>query len=98
MERVQIEYLEVEENVEYDKLIKKVVKECFSTERLEKTKLYISIILTNPENIRKLNNEHRNIDKETDVLSFPMFEKEELEVAKKSEYEEILRRYSNISR
>ena len=26
-----------------------------------------------------MNNQYRNIDKETDVLSFPMFEKEELE-------------------
>ena len=32
-----------------------------------------------PENIRQINKQYRKIDKETDVLSFPMFEKEELE-------------------
>ena len=41
--------------------------------------MYINIILTTPENIKKYNKEYRNIDKETDVLSFPMFEKEEIE-------------------
>lgn len=35
--------------------------------------------MTNPKNIRELNKEYRNIDKETDVLSFPMFEREELD-------------------
>ena len=39
---------------------------------------YVNVILTNPEHIRALNNEYRKIDKETDVLSFPMFEKDEL--------------------
>ena len=29
--------------------------------------------------IKKINNEYRNIDKETDVLSFPMFEKNEID-------------------
>ena len=43
------------------------------------SKLYVSITLTNPENIRKFNKQYRNIDKETDVLSFPMFEKSELD-------------------
>ena len=31
------------------------------------------------EQIRKINNQYRNIDKATDVLSFPMFEKQELD-------------------
>ena len=37
----------------------------------------VELILTDPENIRTMNREHRNIDRETDVLSFPMipFEK-----------------------
>ena len=32
----------------------------------------ISILLVNDESIREINNEQRNIDKSTDVLSFPM--------------------------
>lgn len=76
---VQIEYLDIEEQKENEKLIEKVIKQCFIEEKLENTNLYIAITLTNPENIQKLNKEYRNIDKETDVLSFPMFEKDEIE-------------------
>lgn len=80
MEYFEIHYLDIEENKEYEKIIKKVVNECFKVEKLENSKLYISITLTTPENIRKYNKQYRNIDKETDVLSFPMFEKNELQV------------------
>jgi probable rRNA maturation factor len=66
------------------------LEECFKTEGLENSKINISIILTNPENIRKLNNTYRNVDKETDVLSFPMFEKEEIINLKNIEHEETL--------
>ena len=75
----ELEYLDIEEDKKYEKLINEVVHECFKEEQLEDSKLYISITLTTPENIRKINEEYRHIDKETDVLSFPMFEKEELE-------------------
>lgn len=34
----------------------------------------VSIIFIDNEKIKELNNEYRNIDKETDVLSFPMIE------------------------
>ena len=74
----KIEFLDIEENNEYEKTISKVLKECFKVENLPEDKLLVSITLTNPENIRKLNSEYRNIDKSTDVLSFPMFEKEEI--------------------
>lgn len=84
----EIEYLDIEENKEYEETINKVLDECFATEELKNTKLYISITLTTPEQIRKYNNEYRNIDKETDVLSFPMFEKEEISGLRDYEYEE----------
>lgn len=75
----QIEYLDIEKNKKYEQLIKKVLKKCFEIEGLEKSKLYISITLTTPHNIQKINKEYRQIDKSTDVLSFPMFEKEEID-------------------
>ena len=75
---VEINYLDIKENKGYEKIIEKVLQVCFEVESLINKKLYVEVILTNPENIRKINKEHRNIDKETDVLSFPMFEKEEL--------------------
>ena len=74
----QIEFLEIPETAEYKELIEKVVETCFNEENLTKTKLYLNVILTNPETIRTTNKKYRNIDKETDVLSFPMFEKDEI--------------------
>ena len=78
MDVTQIEFLDIEENEVYCELIEKVAAKCFEVENLGEKNLYLSVILTNPENIRKTNREYRNIDKETDVLSFPMFEKEEI--------------------
>ena len=75
----KIEYLDIEDNIEYEKTISKVLEKCFEVEHLPIDKLLVSIILTESENIRKLNKEYRNLDKATDVLSFPMFEKEEID-------------------
>ena len=83
----EIIYEDIEEKKEYEKVISKVLEQCFKEEKIEDSKLYITITLTTPENIRKVNKEFRNIDKETDVLSFPMFEKQELEEMLKNGYE-----------
>ena len=89
----ELEYLDIEENHQYEDIIKRVIEQCFKEEKLEQSKLYINIILTTPQNIRKANKEYRNIDRETDVLSFPMFEKFELDEKIKNmnfEHEDIL--------
>ena len=89
----ELEYLDIEEDKKYEDTIKKVLEQCFKQEKLENSKLYVSVTLTNPENIHKINKEYRNIDKATDVLSFPMYEKEELEekIAKQHyEHEDVL--------
>ena len=89
----EIIYQDIEENKEYEATIKKVVEKCFEEEGISASKLCLTITLTTPENIKKINKEYRNIDKETDVLSFPMFEKEELDeiIAKrKFEHEDVL--------
>ncbi len=75
---VEIEYNEIESNKEWENLISKVIEECFRTEEMEEYNLYISVILTTPNNIHELNLKYRDVDKETDVLSFPMFEKNEI--------------------
>ena len=91
MKIVEINYLDISKNEQNDELIKKVLKKCFEEEKIKNEKLYVNIVLTNSKNIKSLNKEYRNIDKETDVLSFPMFEKEELDCLKeKNENEEIL--------
>lgn len=78
-ELLEIEYLDIPEDEDKKEKIEEVLKQCYKEENINPKYLYVNIILTNPENIKKLNKEYRNIDKETDVLSFPMFEKEELE-------------------
>lgn len=79
-EYVEIVYKDIKENENYEKIISIVVNKCFEVEKLQKLNLYISVTLTTPEQIKIINNEFRNIDKETDVLSFPMFEKNELDM------------------
>ena len=89
----EITYLNIEENKEYEKTVKKVLEKCFEEEGLLNSKLMITVTFTNPEEIRKINKKYRKIDKATDVLSFPMFEKEELEQKIKNKdflYEDML--------
>ena len=91
-QHAEIEYQKLPENLEYEEIINKVIRECFKTEKMDKLKLYISITLTIPDVIKSINKKYRNIDNPTDVLSFPMFEKDEIEAIKKqkSEIEECL--------
>ncbi len=86
---VELVYKDVEENKDYEKIINLVVDKCFTVEKLNNLNLYISITLTTPSEIKIINNEFRKIDKETDVLSFPMFEKYELDEMVKSGVNEI---------
>lgn len=90
MDISEINFLEIPENKEYIKILKRILKKCFEEEDLIDKKLYINVVLTNPSNIKKMNKEYRNIDKETDVLSFPIFEKEEIPNLKNLEHEEVL--------
>ena len=78
-EVVEINFLDIEEKQELKEFAKQVVLACFSEEKLNNLNFYLSITLTSPKEIHKLNKEYRNVDKETDVLSFPMFEKEEID-------------------
>lgn len=81
----EISYLDMEENPKYNEIINKVFEACLKEEDLYDYKIYISIILTDEANIQRINKEYRNIDKSTDVLSFPMFEPEEIKSAKTRE-------------
>lgn len=75
----EIIYKDIKKEKEYEEVISKVLEQCFKEEKLINSKLYITITLTNPSNIQEINKKYRNIDKATDVLSFPMFERKELE-------------------
>ena len=43
-----------------------------------KDNISVNITVVSQNEIRRLNNEFRNVDKVTDVLSFPLFEKDEI--------------------
>ena len=56
-------------------------------------KCEVSLLFVDNSEIKEINSETRNIDKETDVLSFPMFEKSELDEKIKNKdflYEDML--------
>lgn len=55
---------------DYDELIKKVVIACLDFEECP-YESEISVLLTDDEEIHRINQEFRGIDKATDVLSFP---------------------------
>lgn len=90
----EISYLNVEKGQEdWEAIVKKVLDKCFEEEGLLDSKLIMTITFTTPEEIRKINKKYRKIDKATDVLSFPMFEKDELDEKIKNgdfPYEDVL--------
>ena len=89
----EITYLNLEENQIYEKTVEKVLHKCFEEEGLMDSKLIMTITFTTPEDISKINKKYRKIDKATDVLSFPMFEKNELDEKIKNKdflYEDVI--------
>ena len=62
---------------EYEELVKKAVEGTLEYENFDND-CEISVTFTDNENIRELNKEYRDIDRETDVLSFPMDEEDML--------------------
>lgn len=75
---ISVEFDEIEENQLYIDVANKVFQKCFEIENLLDKNLYINIVFTSPNKIHEINKKYRDVDRETDVLSFPMFEKEEL--------------------
>ena len=54
-------------------IIRKCIKATFAAEGIN-APLEINVLITDDQGIRLINSASRNIDKATDVLSFPMFE------------------------
>jgi probable rRNA maturation factor len=73
---INFEY-EAEEKLDFDyeALQRKVVEACIDYENCP-YEAEVSILLTDDEAIRQINQEYRGIDKPTDVLSFPSVEYE----------------------
>lgn len=57
----------------YETLMKRVIRAAVS-EQYPNHKFEVNVTVCDDETIRLINNEHRGIDRPTDVLSFPFFE------------------------
>lgn len=62
-----------EEDAKYEEMILKVAQAVLKCEN-HTFDAEISVTLTDNKEIRNINSEHREIDKETDVLSFPLYD------------------------
>lgn len=62
-----------------DELIEKCTEQALVEEEIDES-AEVSVTFVDNEKIRALNNEHRGIDRETDVLSFPAFTDDGFEV------------------
>ena len=56
-------------------VVKKAIEATLTYENFGKP-AEVSVVITDDEHIRELNNEYRNMDKPTDVLSFPLLDLE----------------------
>ena len=56
----------------YRKLIKNIYAEALKTTENQHENLWITLLFVKPRRIKELNKAFRNVDKITDVLSFPM--------------------------
>ena len=87
---VEVDYDGIKKMPKEEKLIKEVIETVLKEEEIKKS-LEVYVTLTNNESIHKTNRETRNVDRPTDVLSFPMFEREEIPFLKEeSEDSDIL--------
>lgn len=73
----------------YQDKINNLIKKALSLQGMDNLhSVYIGIGVVPKEEIRTINNEHRQVDKETDVLSFPIYTKEEISELKDKTVEE----------
>ena len=85
---IEVDYNAISELPNEEKLIKEVVSRVLEEEKvLPEVDVYIT--LTNNEEIHKINKEYRDVDRPTDVLSFPMYERDEIAGLKNDTDDEI---------
>lgn len=76
---------------EIEEYIKNIVLSICEEKNIKSEIVSISISSASKEKIRKINKEYRGIDRATDVLSFPIFEREEIENISKQDKEKMLK-------
>ena len=85
---IEVNYNAISELPNEEKLIKEVVSRVLEEEKVL-PELDVYITLTNNEEIHKINKEYRDVDRPTDVLSFPMYERDEIAGLKNDTDDEI---------
>lgn len=70
----------------YKKLAGKILETALKYTKIKYKKFNVDISFVTEEEIKKLNKQHRKLDKVTDVLSFPMLELKPFEVFDRKKY------------
>lgn len=79
---IEVNYNAIDKLPTEENLIRVVVQKVLEEENIiEDVDVYIT--LTNNKEIHKINKEYREVDRPTDVLSFPMYDREEIYQLKK---------------
>ena len=85
---VEVECKNIEINGKEKSIIKKVVAQVLKIEGIQHD-VDVYVMLTDNDTIHEINKEQRNVDKATDVLSFPMFERDEIAQLMKEKTDDI---------
>ena len=80
----------INEKVDIENYIQEIVKNITNNEELYFDEISVSISSATKDEIKQINKKYRGLDKVTDVLSFPIFTKEELnDIIKKEDAKKI---------
>jgi probable rRNA maturation factor len=85
-DRKWFDHIQDSEIEEYVSSIFKQVVKVLGYKILKNKTIELSIVFANDKIIRKINKDFRNCDKSTNVLSFPLYEREFLDVLAKNDY------------
>lgn len=85
---VEVEIVDVDTQGVEEDIINRVVSTVLKLEGI-KHDVNVFVMLTNNDEIHVINKEQRNVDRPTDVLSFPMYEREEIALLKTKKQDNV---------